>query len=216
MSSNSIIPIEELKKDITLKANLCGNSLEFKTTWGLFSPEAIDAGTELLLNTLKKTDQGQTSTDLKKFSINKTLDILDLGCGYGPIGIALGKIATSGSIHLIDKDFVAVEYAEKNAKLNGIENSKCYLSNGFSAVPKDARFDLIISNLPAKISKEFFWILFAEANEHLKPGGQFLVVTIAGLEFFIKKNFEKIFGNYELLKNSSGYFVAKTVKGEQI
>lgn len=204
MSSNSTIPIEELKKDLPIKAQLLGNSLEFKTTWGLFSPEAIDTGTEMLLDALEKANGDE--------AVKTKADILDLGCGYGPIGIALGKIATGGKIHLIDKDFVAVEYAKKNASLNGVANAECYLSNGFSAVPKGAKFDLIVSNLPAKISKEFFWILFAEASEHLKPGGQFVVVTIAGLEFFIKKNFEKIFGNYELLESGKGYFVARTVK----
>ena len=198
MSSNSIIPLEELKKDLHLKARLCGHSLEFKTTWGLFSPENIDAGTDLLLEAAEK------STPLKKDAA-----ILDLGCGYGPIGIALSKAALNGILHMIDKDFVAIEYAKKNAALNGVKNAECYLSNGFSHVPKDAQFDLIVSNLPAKISKEFFWILFEEARQHLKPGGEFLVVTIAGLEFFIKKNFEKLFGNYELLKSSKGYFVAR-------
>jgi len=199
MSSNSIIPLEELKKDLSIKTHLLGHPLEFKTTWGLFSPEAIDVGTELLLEAIKK-----------EVDIKQDADILDLGSGYGPIGTALGKIATEGSIHMVDKDFIAVEFSQKNAELNGVKNSKSYLSNGFSHVPKDKQFDLIVSNLPAKISKEFFWILFEEARQHLKPGGQMVVVTIAGMEFFIKKNFEKIFGNYELLKNGKGYFVART------
>ncbi len=207
MSSNSIIPVEELKKDLTIKARLLGNSLEFRTTWGLFSPEAIDAGTEMLLEAVKRAGIAET--------LDAKANVLDLGCGYGPIGIALGKLLPSGSgkINLVDKDFVAVEYAKKNAALNGLaERAECYLSNGFSHVPKNMQFDLMVSNLPAKISKEFFWILFEEARQHLKPGGQFVVVTIAGLEFFIKKNFEKLFGNYELLKDGKGYFVARAVK----
>lgn len=204
MSSNSIIPLSELKKDLSVKCRLLGKSLEFKTTWGLFSPEGIDAGTEILLNAIEEIH--------KNSPIKDDADILDLGCGYGPIGVALGTYSTKGIIHMIDKDFVAVEYANKNAALNKVPNAEAYLSNGFSAIPSYTKYDIIVSNLPAKISKEFFWILFGEAHQFLKPGGHFVVVTIAGLEFFIKKNFEKIFGNYELLKDGKGYFVARAIK----
>lgn len=186
------IPLEDLKKDISFKASLLGENLSFKTTWGLFSPEKIDEGTYALLSAL---------------DIEGSEDILDLGCGYGPIGIALAK-KTKGQVHMVDKDFVAVEYAEKNAEENNAMNARSYLSNGLSHVPKDMKFDLIVSNLPAKVSKEFFWILFGDMKNHLKPGGKIVVVTIAGLEFFVKKNFESIFGNYKLIKNTHGYFVA--------
>lgn len=194
-----IIPIEDLKKDLVIQAKLKGQDLTFKTTWGLFSPEKIDEGTEILLKNLETK-----STD----------SILDLGCGYGVIGIALVKAALSdekitehkGSLHMIDKDFVAVEYAKKNATLNGVK-ADCYLSNGMSHVPPNKKFDVIVSNLPAKVSKEFFWILFEEAKQHLNPGGRIVVVTIAGLDYFIQKNFEKIFGNYKAVASGKNYFI---------
>lgn len=192
--SSKHIPLDELKQDLEFKTKLLGQDLTFKTTWGLFSPEHIDEGTVALLNSI----EGNFSS------------ILDIGCGYGPIGIALAK-KYGAKVHMIDKDFVAVEYANKNAKLNNVK-AEVYLSNGLSHVPKDARFDLIISNLPAKVSKEFFWILFAEAKEHLNEGGKFVVVTIAGLEVFIKKNFEALFGDYKLLRTEKGYFVAEAKK----
>lgn len=191
--SSKHIPIEELKKDLEVRVNFFDKDFLFKTTWGLFSPEKIDEGTIAILNAIESAD---------------TESILDIGCGYGPLGIILGHRFGSKKIHMIDKDFVAVEYAKKNSKLNNLE-TRCYLSNGFSLVPKSEKFDLIVSNLPAKVSKEFFWILFAEAKEHLNPGGRFVVVTIAGLEFFIKKNFESVFGNYHLLGNSKNYFIAQ-------
>lgn len=193
--SSKHIPLDELKYDLEIKTKLLGQDLTFKTTWGLFSPEKIDEGTIALLEAVKDFS-GQS--------------VLDLGCGYGPIGITLAKKYKVEKLHMIDKDFVAVEYAAQNAKLNGVK-AKAYLSNGFSHVPKDEKFDLIISNLPAKVSKEFFWILFAEAIEHLNEGGRFVVVTIAGLEYFIQKNFESIFGNYKLLKSEKGYFVAEAL-----
>ena len=192
-----IIPITELKRDLEIKANLMGQNLIFKTTWGLFSPEKIDEGTEILL---------------KKTEIKDGQKVLDLGCGHGPIGIRIAKTNPNSTITMIDKDFVAVDYAKKNAELNGAKNTITYLSNGFDQIPKDQKFDVIISNLPAKISKEFFWILFAESYERLNRGGILYVVTIAGLQRFIQKNFEKIFGNYELLDSKKTYFVAKTIK----
>lgn len=192
-------PITDLKKDLILNTTLCGHSFTFATTWGLFSPEKIDEGSKTLLEHIEiKPDQRGA--------------ILDLGCGYGALGIPLAKLHPQATVHMIDKDFVAIEYAKKNALLNKTLNTETYLSNGFDQIPEGTQFQTIISNLPAKISKEFFWILFQEAHDHLLPGGEFYVVTISGLSRFIEKNFTKIFGNYELLASKGTYFVAKTQK----
>ncbi len=190
------IPIEELKKDRAIRATIRGAVFDFRTTWGLFSPEKIDEGTLLLADVI---------------SVSENDTILDLGCGYGALGIPLAKSAPKGSVHMIDKDFVAIEYAKKNAELNSVKNVSTYLSNGFDQVPKDIRFNTIVSNLPAKISKEFFWILFEEARERLAENGTLYVVTIAGLQRFTERNFKTIFGNYELLANKKTYFAAKAV-----
>lgn len=187
-----IIPIADLKKDIHFSTDLCGQKCTFNTTWGLFSPFEIDLGTRWLMS---------------KIEVGEADSILDIGCGYGPMGIALAKLAPKGHVDMIDRDFIAIEYANKNALLNNTKNATAFLSNGFDQIPATKKYDVIISNLPAKVNKEFFWILFAEAFEHLNPGGKFYVVTIAGLQGFIGKNFDKIFGNYQRL------FVEKTYTG---
>ena len=191
------IPIEELKKDQTIKADLKGKSFIFNTTWGLFSPLQIDGGTKMLLDAV---------------AVKPTDNIFDLGCGYGALGIPLASLAPKGETHMVDRDFMAVLYAKKNAEANGLKNTKTYLSNGFEQLQKDARFDLIVSNLPAKVNKEFFWIMFAEAKERLNSGGALYVVTIKGLKSFIERNFKTIFGNYEKLGEDKTYFAAKALK----
>lgn len=206
------IPIEDLKKDMQIKAFLMDKSLTFNTTWGLFCPEEIDIGTKLLLKAL--------STDekiLKKFKNSgseKTSErhILDIGCGYGPIGIALAKALPEASVDLIDKDFVAIDYSKKNAIENGAKNVYPYLSNGFSHVPPHKKYSLIVSNLPAKVSKEFFWILFAEAFDHLEKDGYFAVVVIKQLEIMMRKNFNTLFGNSEVIDRDKTYSVVITKK----
>lgn len=182
-----------LRQDIVFDATLRGRKLTFHSTWGLFNPKSVDEGSALLLEHIE-IKQGDS--------------ILDLGCGYGAIGLALAAENPSGTVHLIDKDFVAVEYAEKNAKVNHLSNAKVYLSNGFSRVPADAKFDVIVSNLPAKVGKELLYLMLNDAKSHLKPGGKIYVVTISGLKEYIKREFKDIFGNFKKIKQSKTYVVS--------
>jgi 16S rRNA (guanine1207-N2)-methyltransferase len=196
------IPLEELKVDKEIRTKLRNNLFIFKTTWGLFCPEEIDIGTRLLLEHIPKQKEDAR--------------ILDIGCGYGPIGIALGPEVPKGSIEMIDKDFVAIDYTKINIKenattLNGTPIS-VYLSNGFSHVPKDTQYDLIVSNLPAKVGKEFFWIMFGEADTHMKSGSVMIVVAIRQLEPMLKKSFEAVFGNSETIGRDNTYSIVRTIK----
>jgi 16S rRNA (guanine1207-N2)-methyltransferase len=186
----------ELKEDISFEATLRGEKLRFVSTWGLFSPKAIDDGSYLLIKHIDITD-GQPT--------------LDLGCGYGAMGLAIAKACPNGSVHLVDKDFVGIEYASKNVQLNGLNNCKVYLSNAFSAVG-DVKFDNIIANLPANVGNEMLYIMLSDAYAHLNPGGQLVVVTIAGLKEFIKRNFKQIFGNYQKIKQGRDHTVARAVR----
>jgi len=191
--------IDELKQDVQFEATLHGHALKFRTTWGLFNPTGIDDGTFLLANAL----------DVAPNAVS-----LDLGCGYGALGLVLAKLAPQGSVHMVDKDFIAVEYANKNAKANGLKNAKAYLSNGFRDIPADMKFDLIVSNLPAKVGKELLYIMMNDAKAHLKPGGRFIVVTISGLKEYIKRYFKEVFGNYEKVDHSKTYIVSAATLSE--
>jgi 16S rRNA (guanine1207-N2)-methyltransferase len=188
---------QELKQDIVFTANLAGHPLVLHSTWGLFSPKTIDEGTALLLSQLK---------------IRPDATALDLGCGYGPLGLAIAKLAPAGTVDMVDKDFVAVDYANRNSKLNGLSNTRAYLSNGFDQVPPDRKFDVIVSNIPAKIGGELLSIFLHDAFNRLNPGGQLYVVTISGLKDYMKRHLTDVFGNYDKLKQSKTYTAAMAVK----
>ena len=113
---------------------------------------------------------------------------------------------------MVDKDFVAVDYAQKNADLNGLKNCHIYLSNGLNHVPEDLRFDRVVSNLPAKVGNELLSLFLHDARTRLLPGGRLYVVTIAGLKNYIKRNFREIFGNYDKVKQRGTYLVSMAVK----
>ncbi len=189
--------IDELKKDLLIEAELMGKPLKLATTWGIFSPREIDSGTDLFLKYL----------EIKEDEI-----ALDIGCGYGPLGLAIAANALKGQVHMVDKDFVAVDYANKNAQKNNLGNAKAYLSNGLSAVPKDMMFTTVVSNIPAKVGKEMLSILLHDVHAHLEPGGQFVVVTINGLRQYMKRNFMEVFGNYDKVKQGKDYTISRCVK----
>ncbi len=189
--------IINLKKDIEIVVNLLDNELTLHTRWGVFSPRSIDEGTLLLM---------------KHIEVGVNDICLDLGCGYGPIGLALAKHCTKGEVHMIDKDFVAIELANNNAKLNNLSNAKAYFSDAFLQVPNEVKFDQVISNLPAKVGREQLSIILYDALDVLKPGGKITVVTINGLKNFIKNNFKSVFGNYNKLKQGQKYIVSQAIK----
>lgn len=189
--------IPKLKQDLTIQGYLLGHDLTFKTRWGVFSPRAIDEGTLLLM---------------KYLEVGESDKCLDLGCGYGPIGLSVAKCCPKGEVHMVDKDFVAVELSNTNAKLSHIDNVKVYLSDAFFSVNKHAYFDQVISNVPAKVGREQLSIILYDAFDALKFGGKITFVTINGLRNFVKDNFKSVFGNYKKLKQGQKYTVSQAIK----
>lgn len=187
---------QKIRQDMVLQTLQHGRPMTFHTTWGLFSPKAIDLGSQMLLDFL---------------DINEEDNCLDLGCGYGILGLTMALRAPKGQTLLVDKDFVAVNYSEKNAKANKLQNAECLLSNGFNEIPTQ-QFDVIVSNIPAKVGKEMLYIYLFDALKYLKPGGSFYIVTITGLRMFFKRGFQEVFGHYEKIKQGKTYTVARGIK----
>ncbi len=185
--------LKEIRQDIRFEAELCGQTFTFLSTWGIFSPREIDEGTDLLL---------------KYLDINPADDCFDLGCGYGPVGLVMAKLAPQGKTLMVDKDFMAVEYSNRNAQLNKLPNAQAVLSNGFQHIDPSLRFDVIASNIPAKVGKEMMTILLHDMKKHLKPHGRIYLVTINGLREYMKRNLQEVLGNYSKLKQGKNYTIS--------
>jgi 16S rRNA (guanine1207-N2)-methyltransferase len=144
-----------------VQATLLGTSFTFQTAAGVFSKRGIDFGSRLLLETV---EIGWAST------------VLDLGCGYGPLGIVIAKVYPSTKLTMVDVNERAIQLTVANAQKNGVaDRVTCFVSAGFSAVGKRS-FDQIVCNPPIRTGKEIIYPLFAEAREHLTPAGSFWMV----------------------------------------
>ncbi len=188
--------IDQYRKDMLIQADLCGKPMKFATTWGLFSPKAIDDGSKLMLDYIK---------------VNKDDNCLDIGCGYGPLGLTIARLAPEGQTTLIDKDFVAIDYTNKNIQLNQLDNCEVFLSNGLDHIGS-RQFSLVVSNIPAKVGNELLSLFLIDAYHHLDQNGRIYVVTITGIRKYIERSFKEVFGNYKKVKQGKTYTIAMAIK----
>ena len=172
------------KKDITL--NVGGRGLKFRVSQTLFSSYGIDAGTELLLRTLHRE-----GGEFRK--------VLDLGCGYGPIGIALKGLNPAAALHMVDRDALAVRFAAENAQLNGVDDALVYPSIAFDDV-EDRDFDLIAINMPGKGGEAVIASWLRAATLHLGRNGKVAVVVVSPLEPLVNEAVAGIPGSGVVLR----------------
>lgn len=170
-------------------------SLRFRVSQGLFSSHDIDTGTRFLLRTIVEADYDRPQR------------VLDLGCGYGPIGLTFKSLHPDSLVHMVDKDALAVTYSRQNAELNGLSGADIYGSLGYDDV-KRMDFDLVIANIPGKAGETVIAYLLREAGCYLAPGGLTAIVVVAPLEATIAKILDDIPGVEIILKrNRSGHAV---------
>ncbi|MEO3947972.1 class I SAM-dependent methyltransferase [Gorillibacterium sp. CAU 1737] len=144
----------------TLKETLRGIDFTFLTDAGVFSKGGIDYGSKALIRSMQIADKAR---------------VLDVGCGYGPIGLTAAKLVPSASITMVDVNERAVELSRQNAEANGIHNVEVLVSDCLSAV-RDRSFDCVLTNPPIRAGKEIVHRIFEQAADGLVPGGKLWVV----------------------------------------
>ncbi|MBW7477470.1 class I SAM-dependent methyltransferase [Paenibacillus oenotherae] len=174
-----------------------GQQLRFMTDAGVFSKTGVDYGTRVLVEAL---------------DIPSHARVLDVGCGYGPIGIMAAKLAPRGHITMIDINERAVQLAEKNAKLNGAANITVLQSDLFERV-RGQEFDVIITNPPIRAGKAVVHQIFEEGAKLLASGGSMWVVIQKKQGApSAEAKLEAIFGNVEEVTKDKGYRIFRSRK----
>ncbi|ATA58560.1 16S RNA methylase RsmC [Geobacillus stearothermophilus] len=140
---------------------LRGHEFRFTTDSGVFSKRGVDFGTQLLIETFEEPEVAG--------------DLLDVGCGYGPIGLALAKSFPNRLVQMIDVNERALELARENKRANHIDNVRIYQSDLFSEVGEQ-RFAAVVTNPPIRAGKRVVHAIFEQSRDHLLDGGELWVV----------------------------------------
>ncbi len=180
-----------------VKVKLRGEDYRFYTDRGVFSHREIDLGSRILI---------------EEMDVAQGKSILDLGCGYGPIGIVAARLAPEAQVVLVDVNHRAVELCKKNIIANGVPNAQALVSDGFGNLG-DLRFDVILSNPPIRAGKRVVYPLISESLGRLVPGGCLWIVVgkkqgAPSMTRFV----EEVFGNCQVVQKKSGYWVLRAVK----
>ena len=168
------------------------------TDAGVFSRDGLDMGTRILLEALPEL-HGR---------------ILDLGCGWGPVGTALGRRYSDARLVLTDVNSRAAELAARNLAANGVTNATVVQGDGFVAV--EGKFDAIVLNPPIRAGKAVIYAMFAEAAAHLNAGGALYIVIRKqqGAES-AQKYLSTIYADVERIAREKGYWVLRCAEPEK-
>ena len=167
-----------------------GQKLSCTTDSGVFSRDGLDMGTRILLEALPPM-RGR---------------VLDLGCGWGPVGVSLGKKYPEIELLMTDINARAVELAARNLRQNSVINAKTVQGDGYEHA--DGAFDSILLNPPIRAGKEVIYAMFSGARAHLNPGGALYIVIRKqqGAES-AEKYLKTIYGSVERIAREKGYWV---------
>ena len=177
-----------------LRVELLGENMTFMTDAGVFSKKMIDFGSQLLLRSLE---------------VNRGETVLDVGCGYGPLGLSLVK-AYGVQATMVDINNRALDLARKNAERNKVE-AAIFQSNIYEHV--EGKFDHVISNPPIRAGKQVVHEIIEKSKDFLETGGD-LTIVIQKKQGApsAKSKMEEVFGNCEIVKKDKGYYILRSVK----
>jgi 16S rRNA (guanine1207-N2)-methyltransferase len=150
----------ETTKEYTVTYTLQGRSFSLIASSGIFAKKDLDVGSRLLINVLLQDTLSGTC--------------LDLGCGYGPVGLTLASLNPKLTLTLADVNERAVIDARHNAQRLGLTNLQIVTSDGFQELTQN--FDVIAFNPPIRAGKKTIYRLYQEAKQHLNPNGNIYIV----------------------------------------
>lgn len=190
----------ELAHDyFTFETQIHGHPYRFGTDSGVFSRQQLDFGSRLLVETVLET-----------YTLNE--HILDLGCGYGPMGIAVAKEYPENQVDMVDVSERALDLARTNATSNGVSNVTIQTSDGYAAVPA-TDYQFILTNPPIRAGKAVVHRFITEAFDHLADSGH-LVLVIQKKQGApsAKTKMLETFGNVERIALKKGYWILDSQK----
>jgi len=181
-----------------VRVSIRGHGFVFTSDAGVFSRGRLDRGTELLLEALE---------------LGSCESVLDLGCGYGVVGIVAARLSDGGRVILTDVNERAVALARRNLQANGIRNAEVRMG-GLYAPVADLRFDHILCNPPLRAGRAIVDRIVSEAPDHLHEGGRLWLVarTRQGADS-LRARMASAFGVAEIVRRGSGYKVLRATKG---
>lgn len=187
------------KNEKTLEVKLKGNTLKLYTDSGVFSKERVDYGSQVMIEAI----------DVAVFPNEK---VLDMGCGYGPVGLSLAKAYPDLAVDMVDVNERALDLARKSAEANQIQNVKIYPSSIYEEV-KEQEFGAVISNPPIRAGKKVVHQIISEAHQHLADQGV-LIIVIQKKQGApsAKQRMIDVFGNVERIGLDKGYWVLQSTK----
>ena len=178
-----------------------GRTITLLSDNGVFSKDKIDEGSFAFLKVL--------------VPLRLSGKILDLGCGYGPIGLTIAMTSPNARVDLADINSRAVALCERNAHVLGLsQRVTCLQSDIYEKI--EGPYDSIVVNPPIRAGKAVTYRMYEEAKQYLIDGGSlYIVIRKAQGALSASKYIEGIFGNITLLKRDKGYYIYRATKSKQ-
>lgn len=177
-----------------VKFSVLGNELMFDTDAGVFSRDGLDEGSRILMEALPEL----------------TGRVLDLGCGWGAVGVSIKKRWPGIDLVMTDVNQRAVDLSRKNLALNGV-SAEVLQGDGFENVT--GAFDFVITNPPIRAGKQAIYGMFADAHARLNPGGRlYIVIRKQQGAPSALKYLREVYAEAEVIEREAGFWVIESVK----
>ena len=178
-----------------------GELLSFVIDTGIFASHGLDPGTALLIENL---------------ALRRADRVLDLGCGWGAVGVAAAKSAPEGRVVLTDVNRRAVRLARENLERNRVTNAEVRVGTLFEPVG-DETFDVIATNPPFRAGRGLVLAILTGAPQHLAPEGRLVLVGKGsqGIRFYQEWLEDHWPGSVGVLGRGSGYRVLEARRSRE-